>query len=155
MCKFEAFGNCNPETKDNEFCIFHKPNKNKLEAREFYKKFLNIFKPRKERIYDENTKKEVERFIFEKELNCVGYIFPEIPKDVDFSFSHAVFERNADFSRSKFEDACFILAEFNCMSSFRGAKFQFANFNKVRFNKKVMILIAFLLVRLQLHKYEW
>lgn len=134
MCKLEKYGNCDEETKNQEYCIFHKPNKNEVESREFYKKFLNRYKPRKERIYDEFG--ETERFVFEERLDCRGYVFPNIPIDVDFSFSRAVFERNSDFSGSKFEDAYFVLAEFNYVSSFRGVKFEFANFNKTKFNEK-------------------
>jgi len=40
MCKFERYGNCDEETKDQGYCIFHKPNKSEEEAREFYEKFL-------------------------------------------------------------------------------------------------------------------
>lgn len=39
MCKLEVFGDCDPETKNQEYCIFHKPNKTEEEAREFWKKF--------------------------------------------------------------------------------------------------------------------
>ncbi|NPA47942.1 MAG: hypothetical protein GXO14_04800, partial [Thermococci archaeon] len=43
MCKMAHFGNCDPETKDQEYCIFHKPNKSEEEAREFWEKFLLQF----------------------------------------------------------------------------------------------------------------
>jgi len=49
MCKFERYGNCDEETKDKEYCIFHKPNKSEEEAREFYEKFLRKFKKREKK----------------------------------------------------------------------------------------------------------
>ncbi len=126
MCKLEMHGNCDPETKEDEFCIFHKPNKNEKEVKEFYSKFLERFKPRKERIY-----------IFEEKLDCRGFVFPKIPTDADFSFSSATFKKDCNFSGSKFDEAYFVSAKFNGMSGFVGAKFEFANFNKTQFNKKV------------------
>jgi len=47
VCKCERFGNCDEETKNQEYCIFHKPRKNEKEAREFYEKLLKRFKPKK------------------------------------------------------------------------------------------------------------
>ena len=32
----ERYGNCEEETKEQEYCIFHKPHKSEEEAREFY-----------------------------------------------------------------------------------------------------------------------
>jgi len=52
QCALEKYGNCDEETKDQEYCIFHKPNKSG-EAREFYRKFLEKFKPKKEKIWED------------------------------------------------------------------------------------------------------
>ena len=81
MCKFERYGNCDEETKDQEYCIFHKPNKSEEEAREFYEKFLKKFKPKKEKIWDEFEEEEKERLVFEEgnymgKIDCSGYVFP-------------------------------------------------------------------------------
>ena len=111
MCKLEEYGNCDEETKDQEYCIFHKPNKNEEEAREFYEKFLRRFRPKKERITLEEIERE--RFVFEETVDCRGYVFPEIPKDMEFSFVYSVFKGNAGFDRATFKgDAWFFRVTF-------------------------------------------
>ena len=122
MCKLEYYGNCDEETKDNEYCIFHKPDKNVDEAKEFYEKFLKRFKHKKEKIIDERLGNEIERerLVFEGEVNCRGYVFPEnteyspiIPEYIEFPFYRAVFKRRADFEGATFEgDAYFERATF-------------------------------------------
>ncbi|NJE49366.1 hypothetical protein [Thermococcus sp. 9N3] len=77
MCKMAHFGNCDPETADQEYCIFHKPNKSGEEAVEFYKKFLDRFKPHVEEIEVDGRK--IKRFVFEKPVDARGFVFPEIP----------------------------------------------------------------------------
>jgi uncharacterized protein YjbI with pentapeptide repeats len=134
MCKLEYFGNCDPETKDQEYCIFHKPNKNEEEAREFWRKFLERFKPKKEKIFIEDLGKEIERFVFKDKVDCSGFVFPKIPKDVNFSFRYAIFEE-AIFANAIFEDvahfswscfrksADFSEATFESDANFYGASF--------------------------------
>ncbi len=127
MCKYEHYGNCDPETKDQEYCIFHKPDKNEDEAREFYRKFLERFKPqkRKELVIDDLDVKEVEGLIFEDDVDCRGYVFPEVPDDVDFSFKCATFKGRAVFKEVTFEgDAVFEGAVFGRAAMFSEATFK-------------------------------
>jgi len=121
MCKLEEYGNCDEETKDQEYCIFHKPNKSEEEAREFYEKFLKKFKPKKERI----TFGFIERFIFEETVDCKGYVFPEIPEDIEFSFAYSVFKGDATFEGATFKgDARFERATFEGVAWFLVATFE-------------------------------
>jgi len=111
MCKLERYGNCDEETKDQEYCIFHKPNKSEEEAREFYEKFFKKFKPKKEII--RISGREIERLVFEETVNCGRYAFPEIPEDVDFSFEDSIFRRDVSFNGATFEgNASFVRATF-------------------------------------------
>ncbi|QDA31966.1 hypothetical protein FH039_10600 [Thermococcus indicus] len=113
MCKMEHFGNCDPETADREYCIFHKPNKDEKDAVKFYTKFLEEFRPRVEEI---KVDKKIKRLVFEKPVNAAGFVFPEIPDEpivyVDengnvwnqrFTFEYAIFEKGAIFYQSIFE----------------------------------------------------
>ncbi len=133
MCKCEHYGNCDPETKDQEYCIFHKPNKNKKEAEEFWRKFLEKFKHRKGEQYeiileDKKGEKVVRRrsLIFESEMDCKGYVFPRYDRELLFGFFHnAVFKRAVDFSKVTFEgDISFIGATFEGYALFEGATFE-------------------------------
>ncbi|MFP4641987.1 MAG: potassium channel family protein [Dehalococcoidia bacterium] len=128
MCKLEKYGNCDEKTEDQEYCIFHKPGKNEEEAREFYEKFLDRFKPRKEKIMvqelGEEEKKEVERFVF-GEVGCSGYVFPEIPVDFEFSFKSSVFAGHALFTHATFQlDAQFSDTTFQELTWFGDATFE-------------------------------
>lgn len=135
MCKFEKYENCDPETKDRVYCIFHKPNKTKEEAKEFYKKFLEKFRPRVE--WTHMPGEEVEEFVFEEIVDCTGYIFPNIPEDIRFQFSHVTFEKMAIFNKATFEGDMYLSeVTFNDKVSFEEAnfkgelKFSFANFKE-------------------------
>ena len=124
MCKLERYGNCDPETKDQEYCIFHKPNKTEEEAREFWRKFLEKFKPKKEKIYDRVLKKDIERFVFEGGVNCRSFVFPKIPHSLDFKFEGVIFKSSINFSYAKFCDSV----------DFTGAIFKdFADFSHTHF----------------------
>ncbi|EHR78087.2 hypothetical protein OCC_04495 [Thermococcus litoralis DSM 5473] len=116
MCKMAHFGNCDPDTANQKYCIFHKPNKSEEEAREFYRKFLERFKPRVEEIEVHGQK--VKRLVFEELVDARGFVFPRIPNelikysdpegntlDEIFSFEWAVFKENVWFSYSNFEQA--------------------------------------------------
>ena len=127
MCKLERYGNCDEETKDQEYCIFHKPNKSEEEAREFYEKFLKKFKPKKEKkiIIDLVDMKEIERLIFEEAVDYRRYVFPEIPEGVDFSFAFSVFKGDAQFENATFKgSASFEGATFEEGASFEDATFE-------------------------------
>ncbi|KAA0011569.1 MAG: hypothetical protein FE041_04340 [Thermoplasmata archaeon] len=102
MCKLSHYGNCDEETKNEEYCIFHKPNKNEEEAREFYEKFLRRFKHHKEKIEDELSEKRT-RYVFEEDLDCKGFVFPEIREHAGFIFWNAKFLGNNEFSGAVFE----------------------------------------------------
>jgi len=144
MCKLEHYGNCDPETKDQEYCIFHKPNKNEEEARKFWRKFLERFKP-KELEVDEETVEgykigKVKYLVFECNVNCKGFVFPDSKFLLERSvfkkfanFSEAVFEGNALFNLAKFEHASFDKAIFKKDARFFGAIFGNANFREVCF----------------------
>lgn len=148
MCKKEDFGNCDPETADQEYCIFHKPNKSEEEAVEFYRKFLERFKPRVEETKVNGQK--VKRLVFEEPVDVSGYVFPEIPKgpieyvDADgnewnqrFTFENAVFKNHVSFYQATFEGimsfkkatfkkfACFAKVTFHRFTSFDFASFEF------------------------------
>jgi len=155
MCKLDEYGNCDEETKNQEYCIFHKPNKSEKEAKEFYEKFLKKFKPKKERITV--GLEEIERFIFEEAVDCRRYVFPEIPEGVDFSFVFSVFKGDARFENATFkgsasfegatfeEGASFEDATFKGMADFRGKRGDFEykfydelNFSNTEFRRGVL-----------------
>lgn len=134
MCKLEYYGNCDPKTKDQEYCVFHRSNESEEEAREFWMKFLERFKPKKEKIYDEQSRKEIQRFIFEEEVNCRGYVFPEIPKDLSFSFYQTIFKRCVDFVMATFKGADFEGVTFEKNVNFKFVTFEgVAEFSNVIF----------------------
>ena len=122
---------------DQEYCIFHKPNKTPVEAREFYEKFLEKTKP-------EKIVKEKGDYYYWKELDCRGYVFPPTPAEYGEIFRNAVigsancsnavfegkmvfeeatFEDDVDFSKAKFQDVSFSKAVFKGDADFRWALF--------------------------------
>ncbi|AIF69577.1 hypothetical protein PAP_05885 [Palaeococcus pacificus DY20341] len=135
MCKLEEhYGNCDEGTRNNEYCIFHKPNKDEKDAKEFYRKFLERFKPRVEEIGVDGGKKK--RFVFEDDLKCQGFVFPEIPNgpieytDKDgnkwegkFSFEYALFKKDCKFYRARLSGINFSNAQFLNKVSFFDARF--------------------------------
>jgi len=149
MCKLEHYGNCDPETKDQEYCIFHKPNKTKEEAKKFWRKFLEKFcpktKPKDEVkldrkfttdieffIFDNVVEiiKKVKYFIFDNKINCRGFRFP----DFEFPLERAIFKESVDFSEAVFEgDAKFNKVIFKMEARFVGAIFGNAEFRETCF----------------------
>ena len=122
MCKLESFGNCDPETKDREYCIFHKPNKSEEEARLFWRKFLERYKPKRKKEFDEHLKLEVEKLIFSSELNCKEFVFPDFYGFGDIVF---IFEENVDFENCTFEGySYFDGSTFKKNANFRNATFK-------------------------------
>lgn len=106
MCKMAHFGNCDPETADQEYCIFHKPNKTEEEAREFWEKFLERINIDFEEIeVEDNTgkKRKLHRPIFKDVVNVRGFVFPSTSKYGIF-FRYSIFEREANFRYCIFED---------------------------------------------------
>ncbi len=164
MCRMAHFGNCDPETANQEYCIFHKPDKSEEEAVEFYRKFLERFKPRVEEI--EVDGQEIKRLVFEKKVDARGFVFPEIPNvsieytdgegnkwEGRFSFEYAIFRDNAVFSSADFSRAAIIdsnpfgpaidaflsfeYATFYKLADFSEAKFDIARFLGAQFNHAI------------------
>ena len=130
MCRFEEYGNCDEETKNQEYCIFHKPNKSEEEAREFYEKFLKKFKPKKERIYIFGN--EIERLVFEETVDCRRYVFPKIPWGFKLVFEYAKFKGDARFYGATFEGD----------AGFSGATFKVAWFEEAIFKGETLFNVA-------------
>jgi hypothetical protein len=111
MCKLNYYGNCDPGTEDEEYCIFHRPDKNEEEAEEFWRKFFDRFKPDEEEIEIEGEK--IRRFIFNEDLNCSGYVFPKFPEGAKIGvkarpFYYSIFKGIAGFSEVTFSKANFL-----------------------------------------------
>ncbi|ASJ13160.1 potassium channel family protein [Thermococcus thioreducens] len=96
MCRMAHFGNCDPETADQEYCVFHKPNKSEEEAVEFYRKFLERFKPRVEEVEVDGEK--IKRLVFEDPVDAKGFVFPPL-----ISFEDVIFKKSVSFEKAKFE----------------------------------------------------
>ncbi|WP_297514403.1 pentapeptide repeat-containing protein [Thermococcus sp.] len=128
MCKMAHFENCDPETADQEYCIFHKPTKNEEEAREFYNKFVLKFFGYK---LPWN-----EGWVFAGPIDAKGFVFPEIPSKTktgkEFTFENVVFESMALFDKAIFEGR----ADF-CDSKFNGSSKYRTSFNETIFKKRV------------------
>ncbi|ADD08990.1 pentapeptide repeat-containing protein [Candidatus Aciduliprofundum boonei] len=124
MCKLAHYGNCDEETKDDEYCIFHKPNKTDEEAKKFYEMLILKYKPETEETYDDVIG-FFDRFIFDGNINFSGFVFPEIPEDCNFTFREIEFRGDV-----KFDDAVF---EFT--PEFNNSQFDFASFNGTQFKK--------------------
>ncbi|WP_258083755.1 pentapeptide repeat-containing protein [Thermococcus thermotolerans] len=144
MCRMERFGNCDPETKNQEYCIFHKPNKSEEEAREFWEKFFGTFKPKIEEREVDGRKQKV--LVFEKPIDAKGFVFPDVPqkpikvpigdskknfctRDDCFDFRGAVFKEDVRFDDAVFGHISFYSATFekeahfeNITMSFEGRK---------------------------------
>ncbi len=119
-CIKEKYDNCGPST-EGEYCLFHKPEKNKEEAERFYRELKKRSNAKMEKEKDGKT-----RLIFEKSVDWKGYVFPEVPKGEEFSFNDSRFEKEAFFNECKFEkDIDFWSAEFE-----RGAFFHRATFEE-------------------------
>jgi uncharacterized protein YjbI with pentapeptide repeats len=172
MCELSYYGNCDPETEEEEYCIFHRPNKNEKEAEEFWRKFFDRFKPEEEKI--EGGK--IRRFVFKEDLDCSGYVFPasfgetgmvvrtheharpfcysifkgnvdlsEATFSGDVDFSYAKFEKKAVFSWTKFSgDVIFLGTKFSRVAVFSNAKFEGkAFFSGATFSRALFIKATF------------
>ncbi|WP_297520282.1 pentapeptide repeat-containing protein [Thermococcus sp.] len=136
MCEMAHFGNCDPETADQEYCIFHKPNKTEEEAREFYNKFVLRFFGYK---LPWN-----EGWVFAGPVNANEFVFPELLKTSnpqqktgeEFSFERAVFDGSVSFDNAIFEGlVCFTEAEFNHFASFDNAQFKMEKVKAMEIHK--------------------
>jgi len=127
MCKKERLGNCDPETANQEYCIFHKLDKDEKEAREFYNKFVLKFFG-----YKLPWNKG---WVFAGPVDARGFVFPEIPRSVGFSFECTTFKEDVDFSHGIFESGVSFMesvfignAKFENVTFKRNAYFPFVKF---------------------------
>lgn len=130
MCKLHFYGNCDRETSNQEYCIFHRRGKSEGESRVFYERLLERFGA-----HIEETPAGP-RVVFPGDADFRGYVFPDIPDGLAFAWSRAVFKGKADFSRTVFEgytdfsealfegEARFSLATFMGDADFTGARFR-------------------------------
>jgi hypothetical protein len=90
MCELSHHGNCDPETEGEEYCIFHRPNKNEKEAKEFWRKFFDRFRPEEEGIEIDRImrKEKIKRFVFKEDVNCSGYVFPASFKETETAIAN-------------------------------------------------------------------
>ncbi len=109
---------------------------------EFYRQFLYKFKPKIEEIEVEGEK--IKRLVFEKKLDCRGFVFPEIPDEripygnekVRFSFKYAEFKKPVNFYKTVFKGSMdFSGAVFREEAEFYSAKFYWTNFRDTIFEK--------------------
>ncbi len=127
MCKSAHYGNCDVDTENEEYCIFHKPNKTKEEAKIFYEKLIEVYEPEMEETYTEGYGYH-KRYIFEGHpVDFRGFVFPEIPEDCEFTFLQIEFKGDVIFDDVVFEFA----------PNFEMAEFDFVSFNDVIFKKGV------------------
>ena len=127
MCKYAEYGNCDPETKDQEYCLFHKPNKTEEEAERFYQKILKKYQPKEEELEEDvivdRLGEKIKRYVFETEVNFRGYVFPASKKFATF-FNHAMFKNAVCFTNAKFEGPVFFVGtEFDGPVIFIGTVF--------------------------------
>ncbi len=141
-CKKRRYGNCGPIKEGDEYCLFHKPNKNRKEAINFYERVQDQAK--KVEIIEDDKGSERKRFIFDDRIDWKGYSFPDIPKneqteESSFSFSYtlfndtaifqdAIFEGTADFWRAEFEKANFKSTVFKKTARFLTVEFELIGF---------------------------
>lgn len=146
-CKEAAFGNCGPMRNGEDYCLLHKPEKSKEEAKMFYEKI-------KEQAITETDEKEKIRLLFDDDVGWQGYIFPEGDesedcfKDAAFKgrayFGDAIFEGKVSFRNASFEDrAYFSEANFKSEAYFGNAIFgDAAFFHRATFEDRGGFLLA-------------
>ena len=139
MCKLSFYGNCDPGTEGEEYCIFHRPGKAGEEAEEFWKKFFERFKPEEEEL--EIDEEKIRRFIFKEDVDCSGYVFPMPPEGTGISmelFRYSIFEGRAIFRGATFPEVDFRGASFSGEAIFSETKFKGdANFSGATFERSV------------------
>jgi len=140
MCKLSFYGNCDPGTEGEEYCIFHRPGKAGEEAEEFWKKFFERFKPEEEEL--EIDEEKIRRFIFKEDVDCSGYVFPMPPEGTGISmelFRYSIFEGRAIFRGATFPKVDFRGASFSGGAIFFRTKFKGdADFSDVEFTGRAI-----------------
>lgn len=120
-----------------EKCIFHLPNKDKIEKEIFEKEFWKEIERMKKS--KDNLELNFDNFIFPEHISFKNHIFNK-----PLSLSCAKFNKYADFTEAKFEyRADFSMAEFNGYANFTDAKFNdVADFNVAIFNDNADFMVA-------------
>lgn len=116
-CKFSGYRNCSSNKSGTDFCIFHKPNKNKEERIQFYRELLDQIDVREESAssYDVFGISEHTRLVFESSLDFSGYYFPKIPQEkgsLIFGFGNCIFRKAVSFRNARFYNPVFSKATF-------------------------------------------
>ena len=105
-CKSNGKGICGSINKADDYCLFHKPNKDKKEASIFYQKIL------------ERASRKRKPLHFEEALNFDGYIFPPVPEE--YSNGQSTFFVSSRFSKPVYFDEVTFEGNIN----FKGAEFK-------------------------------
>jgi len=125
----ENYENCGPDA-EGDYCLFHKPDKNEEEAERFYVEIKD-----KGRI--EETEDGIKRLVFEQKLDWQGFVFPEVPKEIDPSlfFKSSFFKKKINLKDGRFKDmATFTGSLFEKESIFKYVEFERGcEFNEVIF----------------------
>ncbi len=118
--------NCGPRKANDIYCLYHKPNKDSDEAKEFYKKITE----KAEIVFNEN---QTSRLVYNFDVNWKGYIFPKVKTDVYFKngslcfeelFNRAMFCGSSNFLEAVFEgELNFVEAVFHGSANFSQTKF--------------------------------
>lgn len=140
-CDYEG---CNKQAlRDSEHCIFHKPDKNEEEAREFYHRIRQEARKPEGEIVEGGFRGEHREWVFEKAVDWKGYKFPDTPQKREedqllFTFMYINFGGKVRLSDSKFESEIdFRYATFERNANFRYATFEKrANFGRSTFKKE-------------------
>lgn len=128
----------------------YKNDKSGEKAVEFYRKFLEKFKPRVEEI--EINRQKVKRLVFEEHVDARDFVFPSLFENDEvileypdpktglkwvgkFPFKHAVFKKGASFSKATFEGVVsFYGATFEDNADFNNTTFEgYVSFDRVVF----------------------
>jgi len=116
-CKKARYGNCGPIQAGDDYCLFHKPGKNKEESSEFYQML-------KEQAIEKTNRFGNSDLVFKNKVYWQGYVFPEDVEGLTI-FECANFERIAIFESTIFEsNADFCEANFRDLVFFSGATFK-------------------------------
>lgn len=132
--------NCGYINNSDNYCIFHKPDKNKKEAKIFYRELKN----QGEKTIHPNGRKHL---VFKNKINWQGYIFPK-PEDESifcgsftfeesdkaFTGTGAEFQQDADLSQAVFEGKFEFLKVYFLSN---------AIFQNVKFNDEVTFFLSY------------
>jgi len=128
--------NCGPDT-EGDYCLFHKPDKNKEEAERFYEEIkkrgeIEEFEPQfqaeavGEHVEIRGFQQKDKRLIFKGRQNWEGFVFPAVPENMDNSlfFSDSIFEGPLLLDDATFEGlAIFKRGDFRDSTTFKKTRF--------------------------------